>query len=159
MRVVSGLDASTSTFPIICSEPHPFTVTRFFRPMDFALWGGATLAFPGALLAWEQKSPTLHPRYFKRVLLLSVPFFSAVGYLWAFERTMCTCPSSSSSSSSHSSLSTHSSHSSHSSHPLTTTLLLVRFWGMRENAREITLFEKEFGSLEGVVEKKEWESL
>jgi hypothetical protein len=39
-------------YPLIDSDPHASRVIKYMRPTDYALWAGATAAFPGALYLW-----------------------------------------------------------------------------------------------------------
>ena len=39
-------------YPLIDIDPHFTRVVRYFRASDYATWAVATLAVPGALLAW-----------------------------------------------------------------------------------------------------------
>lgn len=44
-------------FPLIDSDPHASRVMRYMRPSDYAIWAGATAAFPGALYFWGMCPP------------------------------------------------------------------------------------------------------
>jgi hypothetical protein len=39
-------------YPLIDADPHASRVVRYFRPSDYAVWAGATGAFPAALYFW-----------------------------------------------------------------------------------------------------------
>lgn len=39
-------------YPLIDADPHASRVIRYFRPSDYAVWAGATAAFPAALIFW-----------------------------------------------------------------------------------------------------------
>ncbi|KAG5639083.1 hypothetical protein H0H81_007027 [Sphagnurus paluster] len=45
-------------YPLIDSDPHASRVIRYFRPSDYAVWAGATGAFPSALYCWHPQIPT-----------------------------------------------------------------------------------------------------
>ena len=53
-------------YPLIDADPHASRVIRYFRPSDYAVWAGATGAFPAALIFWGWL-PSLcffiHPQY------------------------------------------------------------------------------------------------
>ncbi|ETW79129.1 hypothetical protein HETIRDRAFT_323092 [Heterobasidion irregulare TC 32-1] len=40
-------------YPLIDADPHFSRVMRYMRPSDYAVWAGATGAFPAALYFWE----------------------------------------------------------------------------------------------------------
>ncbi len=46
-------------FPLIDADPHAGRVIRYMRPSDYAVWAGATGAFPAALYLWGMFD-TLH---------------------------------------------------------------------------------------------------
>ena len=39
-------------YPLIDADPHASRVIRYLRPSDYAIWLGATGAFPTALYFW-----------------------------------------------------------------------------------------------------------
>ena len=39
-------------YPLIDIDPHASRVMRYMRPSDYAVWAGATAAFPAALYFW-----------------------------------------------------------------------------------------------------------
>lgn len=39
-------------YPLIDADPHASRVLRYLRPFDYAVWAGATTAFPAALYFW-----------------------------------------------------------------------------------------------------------
>jgi NADH-ubiquinone oxidoreductase complex I, 21 kDa subunit len=39
-------------YPLIDADPHFTRVVRYMRPSDYAVWAGATAAFPSALYLW-----------------------------------------------------------------------------------------------------------
>jgi hypothetical protein len=41
-----------SPYPLIDADPHFSRVIRYMRPSDYAVWAGATAAFPSALYFW-----------------------------------------------------------------------------------------------------------
>ncbi|KAA1468833.1 hypothetical protein DENSPDRAFT_772002 [Dentipellis sp. KUC8613] len=45
-------------YPLIDADPHFSRVVRYMRPSDYAVWAGATGAFPGMLYLWEMADPT-----------------------------------------------------------------------------------------------------
>ncbi|RDB23690.1 NADH-ubiquinone oxidoreductase 20 subunit [Hypsizygus marmoreus] len=44
-------------YPLIDADPHASRVVRYFRLSDYAVWAGATAAFPSALYLWEMADP------------------------------------------------------------------------------------------------------
>ena len=44
----------STPYKLIDSDPHASRVISYTRPSDFALWGGATAAAPGALYLWGE---------------------------------------------------------------------------------------------------------
>ncbi len=42
-------------YPLIDADPHASRVIRYFRPSDYAVWAGATAAFPAALYFWGMR--------------------------------------------------------------------------------------------------------
>ncbi|RDX54288.1 hypothetical protein OH76DRAFT_1479293 [Lentinus brumalis] len=45
-------------FPLIDADPHAGRVIRYMRPSDYAVWAGATGAFPAALYLWDKWDPS-----------------------------------------------------------------------------------------------------
>ncbi|KIP09993.1 hypothetical protein PHLGIDRAFT_101835 [Phlebiopsis gigantea 11061_1 CR5-6] len=43
----------TTPYPLIDVDPYVGRVMRYMRPSDYAVWAGATAAFPAALYFWE----------------------------------------------------------------------------------------------------------
>jgi hypothetical protein len=41
-----------SPYPLVDADPHFSRVVRYMRPSDYAVWAGATAAFPSALYFW-----------------------------------------------------------------------------------------------------------
>jgi hypothetical protein len=41
-----------SPYPLVDADPHFSRVMRYMRPSDYAVWAGATAAFPSALYFW-----------------------------------------------------------------------------------------------------------
>lgn len=39
-------------YPLIDVDPYAGRVIRYMRPSDYAVWAGATAAFPAALYFW-----------------------------------------------------------------------------------------------------------
>lgn len=39
-------------YPLIDADPYAGRVMRYMRPSDYAVWAGATAAFPSALYLW-----------------------------------------------------------------------------------------------------------
>src|SRR5579863_3194152 len=39
-------------YPLVDADPHFSRVVRYMRPSDYAVWAGATAAFPSALYFW-----------------------------------------------------------------------------------------------------------
>ena len=50
-----------SPYPLIDADPHFSRVVRYMRPSDYAVWGGATAAFPSALYFWGNSEPPPAP--------------------------------------------------------------------------------------------------
>jgi hypothetical protein len=50
-----------SPYPLIDADPHFSRVVRYMRPSDYAVWGGATAAFPSALYFWGNSDPPPAP--------------------------------------------------------------------------------------------------
>ena len=48
-------------YPLIDSDPHFFRVVRYMRPSDYAVWGAAAAAAPGALFLWVRSPRPLAP--------------------------------------------------------------------------------------------------
>jgi len=48
-----------SPYPLIDADPHFSRVVRYMRPSDYAVWAGATAAFPSALYFWGNIPPTI----------------------------------------------------------------------------------------------------
>jgi NADH-ubiquinone oxidoreductase complex I, 21 kDa subunit len=44
-------------YPLIDADPHFSRVVRYMRPSDYAVWAGATAAFPSALYLWGKSTP------------------------------------------------------------------------------------------------------
>lgn len=44
-----------TSYPLIDADPHASRVIRYFRPSDYAVWLGATGAFPAALYFWGEQ--------------------------------------------------------------------------------------------------------
>lgn len=42
----------STPYPLIDADPYVGRVMRYMRPSDYAVWGGATAAFPAALYFW-----------------------------------------------------------------------------------------------------------
>ncbi|KAF8661279.1 hypothetical protein AX16_001380 [Volvariella volvacea WC 439] len=47
-------------YPLIDADPHASRVIRYLRASDYAVWAGATAAFPSALYLWEMADPAKH---------------------------------------------------------------------------------------------------
>ena len=47
-----GKVAVESPYPLVDADPHFSRVVRYMRPSDYAVWAGATAAFPSALYFW-----------------------------------------------------------------------------------------------------------
>jgi len=72
-------------YPLIDSDPHAARVVRYFRPSDYAVWAGATAAFPGALYLWEMADPAKNRM---RTTLRLGGFLGFVGgFLLAYQRS------------------------------------------------------------------------
>ena len=94
-------------YPLIDADPHASRVVRYFRLSDYAVWAGATAAFPAALSAWGMKfqsalSPpsflTKHPELadptkarMKTTLKLGGFLGFTAGFLFAYQRSSRAC--------------------------------------------------------------------
>lgn len=56
-----------SPYPLIDADPHFSRVVRYMRPSDYAVWAGATAAFPSAIYFWGN-SELSHRRSMRREL-------------------------------------------------------------------------------------------
>ena len=54
-------------FPLIDADPHAGRVIRYMRPSDYAVWAGATGAFPAALYFWGAFNVCALLRVFRRI--------------------------------------------------------------------------------------------
>ncbi|KAF4610816.1 hypothetical protein D9613_006910 [Agrocybe pediades] len=72
-------------YPLIDADPHASRVIRYFRPSDYAVWAGATAAFPAALYAWEMADPT--KGRMKTTLKLGGYLGFTAGFLLAYQRS------------------------------------------------------------------------
>lgn len=50
-------------YPLIDADPHVKRVLSYMRPVDYAVWGGATFAAPAALNFWERIDPSKSAGY------------------------------------------------------------------------------------------------
>ncbi|TFK26242.1 hypothetical protein FA15DRAFT_667740 [Coprinopsis marcescibilis] len=76
---------TSSPYPRIDSDPHFSRVVRYFRPSDYAVWGGTAAAFPAALYAWEMADPTRFS--LKTPMRLGGLLGFVGGFLFAYQRT------------------------------------------------------------------------
>ncbi|KAF9648636.1 hypothetical protein BDM02DRAFT_3186960 [Thelephora ganbajun] len=51
----------STPYKLIDADPHATRVISYMRPSDFAVWGGATAAGPGALYLWDLADPSKAP--------------------------------------------------------------------------------------------------
>ncbi|KAF8889344.1 NADH-ubiquinone oxidoreductase complex I, 21 kDa subunit-domain-containing protein, partial [Infundibulicybe gibba] len=66
-------------------DPHASRVVRYFRPSDYAVWAGATAAFPSALYLWDMADPA---KYRLRTALRLGGFLGFMGgFLLAYQRS------------------------------------------------------------------------
>ncbi|KAN0121294.1 NADH-ubiquinone oxidoreductase complex I, 21 kDa subunit domain containing protein [Russula decolorans] len=78
-------NAVESPYPLVDADPHFSRVVRYMRPSDYAVWAGATAAFPSALYFWEMADPTkgrLRP-----ALRFGGVFGFIGGFLLAYQRS------------------------------------------------------------------------
>ena len=94
-------------YPLIDADPHASRVVRYFRPSDYAVWAGSTVAFPAALYAWGMRfSPlcrlpsflTKHPELadptkfrMKTTFRLGGFLGFTAGFLLAYQRSSRAC--------------------------------------------------------------------
>ncbi|GLB41751.1 putative C-terminal of NADH-ubiquinone oxidoreductase 21 kDa subunit [Lyophyllum shimeji] len=72
-------------YPRIDADPHASRVIRYFRPSDYAVWAGATGAFPAALYCWQMADPA---RGSMRTALRLGGFLGFMGgFLLAYQRS------------------------------------------------------------------------
>lgn len=45
---------TNTPYPLIDADPYAGRVIRYLRPSDYAVWAGATGAFPAALYLWGE---------------------------------------------------------------------------------------------------------
>jgi hypothetical protein len=91
-------------YPLIDADPHFNRVVRYMRPSDYAVWAGATAAFPSALYFWgklaylslihssklflsEMADPT--KARLRPALRLGGVFGFIGGFLLAYQRSSC----------------------------------------------------------------------
>ncbi|KAH9002182.1 NADH-ubiquinone oxidoreductase complex I, 21 kDa subunit-domain-containing protein [Lactarius deliciosus] len=74
-----------SPYPLIDADPHFSRVVRYMRPSDYAVWAGATAAFPSALYFWEMADPT--KSRLRPALRLGGAFGFIGGFLLAYQRS------------------------------------------------------------------------
>jgi len=72
-------------YPLIDADPHFPRVVRYMRPSDYAVWAGATAAFPSALYFWEMADPT--KARLRPALRLGGVFGFIGGFLLAYQRS------------------------------------------------------------------------
>ncbi|KAJ3328617.1 hypothetical protein HDU76_009631 [Blyttiomyces sp. JEL0837] len=88
VKFVSNIpDSDHAPYPVIEAEPHIKHVLRFLRGEDYLLAGAIGAGFPLAHVAWERMSPTIHPKYIPRLMLVQVPFFVTAGMIFATTRS------------------------------------------------------------------------
>ncbi|KAI8831428.1 NADH-ubiquinone oxidoreductase complex I, 21 kDa subunit-domain-containing protein [Chytridium lagenaria] len=114
-------DSDHVPYTFIAAEPHLKTVVRYFRTEDYAAMVGIGAGFPLFQVAWERMSPSIHPRYIPRSMLVQVPFFATCGFIFAIQRSY------------------------------------FRFWGWRENGKEVARWESEAHLRPSADEKQGWE--
>ena len=64
---------------------------RYFRPSDYYYMAGSTLAFPGALWLMESASPARGKGKLSAAMKLSAALGLCGGFLYAYQRSTCTC--------------------------------------------------------------------
>ncbi|KAH9169913.1 NADH-ubiquinone oxidoreductase complex I, 21 kDa subunit-domain-containing protein [Lactarius sanguifluus] len=74
-----------SPYPLIDADPHFSRVVRYMRPSDYAVWAGATAAFPSALYFWEMADST--KSRLRPALRLGGAFGFIGGFLLAYQRS------------------------------------------------------------------------
>ncbi|KAF8075031.1 NADH-ubiquinone oxidoreductase complex I, 21 kDa subunit-domain-containing protein [Lyophyllum atratum] len=72
-------------YPRIDTDPHATRVIRYFRASDYAVWAGATGAFPGALYCWQMADPVKTSMRTAARLGGFLGFFG--GFLLAYQRS------------------------------------------------------------------------
>ncbi|KAI9349058.1 NADH-ubiquinone oxidoreductase complex I, 21 kDa subunit-domain-containing protein [Obelidium mucronatum] len=88
MKFVSNLpDQEHVPYKFIAAEPHFKKVVGYFRTSDYATMGAIGAGFPAAHLLWERSSPSFHPKHLPRLMMIQVPFFLSVGFLFACQRS------------------------------------------------------------------------
>ncbi|CAE6412999.1 unnamed protein product [Rhizoctonia solani] len=79
------LKQTSTPYPLLDADPHFNRVVRYFRPSDYAVWAGATVAAPAALFAYERVDPSRHNL---RPALKMITVIGAVGgFLLAYQRS------------------------------------------------------------------------
>ncbi|KAI0073257.1 hypothetical protein K474DRAFT_1666805 [Panus rudis PR-1116 ss-1] len=72
-------------YPLIDADPHASRVIRYLRPSDYAVWAGATGAFPAAIYFWDLADPS---RIKLRTSLRLGGFLGFIGgFLLAYQRS------------------------------------------------------------------------
>ncbi|KAG9294573.1 hypothetical protein G9A89_008052 [Geosiphon pyriformis] len=72
-------------FPVIDTDPHFFRVVRYFRPSDYAWWGGTTLGGPAYMIAFERMSPSIGlPGVTRAAHITSLKYATFLGLVGGF---------------------------------------------------------------------------
>ncbi|KAI8611240.1 NADH-ubiquinone oxidoreductase complex I, 21 kDa subunit-domain-containing protein [Chytriomyces sp. MP71] len=88
MKFVSNLpDENHVPYKFIAAEPHFKHVVRYMRTSDMALAGAVAAGFPALHIMWERLSPSFHPKHLPRLMLIQVPFYASVGFMFAAQRS------------------------------------------------------------------------
>ncbi|KAI0793927.1 NADH-ubiquinone oxidoreductase complex I, 21 kDa subunit-domain-containing protein [Fomes fomentarius] len=74
-------------YPLIDADPHAGRVIRYMRPSDYAVWAGATGAFPTALYLWDKWDPS--NLKIRTQLRLGGLLGFVGGFLLAYQRSSC----------------------------------------------------------------------
>ncbi|KAI0653406.1 NADH-ubiquinone oxidoreductase complex I, 21 kDa subunit-domain-containing protein [Cubamyces menziesii] len=76
-------------YPLIDADPHASRVIRYMRLSDYAVWAGATGAFPGVLYLWDRWTDKWDPSQLKlrTQLRLGGVFGFIGGFLLAYQRS------------------------------------------------------------------------
>ncbi|KAJ3405919.1 hypothetical protein HDU80_000489 [Chytriomyces hyalinus] len=84
MKFVSNLpDQEHVPYKFIAAEPHFKYVMSYMRSSDIVMAGAIGAGFPAAHMVWERLAPTFHPRLLPRLMMIQVPFYASVGFLFA----------------------------------------------------------------------------
>lgn len=77
-------------YPVIDIDPHFTRVVRYFRPEDYALWGGAAAAGPLMLRVWDHIDPSKAKHGLRGATRLTAFLGVAGGFMLAYQKSSCT---------------------------------------------------------------------